>query len=169
MLPAFASVDDLAARIPGGISETDEARAQAVLDDSSSKVRSYTGETWATDGELDFPTDPEWAEDTIVRITLAVARRSFENPEGHTQQSESLDGYSYTDQFSNASPDVYLTAAEKADLDKLLGGTSGVWTLATTRCEDDNPDLQVFAGDVYLDVNESELIPFLPVDASNGL
>lgn len=169
MLPAFASTAVLAARIAGGIKLSDQARAQAALDDASSKIRSYTGQVWATGDTLDLPADPEWAADTIERICLAVARRSFENPEGLTQQSEGIDGYNHAEQFATPSPDVYLTSAEKADLDKLVGGTSAVWTLATTRSDQDRPDLRVFAGDVYLGVEDSELIPFLPVDAGNGL
>lgn len=165
-LPAFASVADLAARTPGGIPDDDEERAQAVLDDASSKIRAEAGESWVTDGELDFPDDPDWAEDAIIRITLAVARRALSNPDG--VESTTLGPFSET--TSNASPDVYLTAAEKRDIAKIVGGTSGLWTLGTTR--DDSPyagDLPEFAGDLYLSVEGSELIPFLPIDAGNGL
>lgn len=169
MLPPFATVDDLADRISGGVTDDDLARAGAALQDASSKIRSYTGETWVTDGELDMPADPEWAEDTIVRITVAVAKRAFENPEGLTAHAEGVDGYNDSRQYANSSPDVFLTSAEKADLDKLTGGTSGVWTLATTRCDSSATDLPVFDGDAYIGVEGSELLPFLPVDAGNGL
>lgn len=166
-LPAFASVADLAARTPGGISDDDEARAQAALDDASSKIRAEAGESWVdANGDLDLPDDPDWAADAIVRITLAVARRAMENPEGLTQ--ESLGPYS--ESRSNASPDVYLTTAEKRDIAKIVGGTSGLWTLGTTR--DDSSvvsDLPSFDGDVYIEVEGSELIPLLPTDAGSGL
>jgi hypothetical protein len=95
-LSAFAEVDDLAARIPGGIKDDDEPRAQAALE--SALIRAETGMDWDSD-----------CPDIVFTVTLWSARRSFENPAQLTQ--ETVSGWSGT--FASASPDVYLTSNEK--------------------------------------------------------
>lgn len=169
-LPAFASFEDLSARIPGGISSSDVARAQAALDDASSEIRAVAGEAWTTTNEsdqvvLDLPAEPDWAADAIRRICCAVARRAYENPDGISQ--ESLGSYSAS--MSNASADIYLTSAEKRTIARIVGGTSGLYTISTTRDDTYTGDLPEFAGDVYIEVEGSELLPFLPIDAGSGL
>ena len=135
MLPAFASVDELADRVPGGIEAGDEARAQAALDDASALIRAETGRSWVTDGELDLPTgDDEWKADILAKVCLGAALRSFLNPDNRSGESESIDGYSHSEQWSNSSPDVYLSSSEKAQLARTLGG-GGLFVISTTRSD----------------------------------
>lgn len=130
MLPAFASLPQFAARVPGGVPDADEARAQAALEDASSLIRDEAGTTWVdANNALDLPTGTDaWKADTLVRVCCAAARRTFENPDGVSQ--ESLGGYSVAQ--SNSSSDVYLTAAEKRQVRKAAGFT-GLGVLTTTR------------------------------------
>lgn len=123
MLPPLAAVADLGARLPGGISEADEPRAQAALEDASSKIRSVAGVTWTTDDELD-----DDVPDIIVTICCSAARRSFVNPDGVT--GENAGSYGFTQ--ANASPDVYLTKAEQGAVRK-AAGKSGMWSQPMTR------------------------------------
>lgn len=130
MLPAFASLTDLRARIPGGIEDDDEARAQANLDDASVLIRAESRRNWVNDDdELDLPTgDDRWRADILVRVCLAAAQRAFENPEGVTQEAL----LSYSETRASSSNDVYLTAAEKRLIRK-AAGTSGLGTIDATR------------------------------------
>lgn len=134
-LPAFASTDELGDRIPGGIDLSDETRAQAALDDASSIIRAEARVSWVDGDDLALPDDPDWAADAIKRICIAVARRSFENPDGATAHQESIDGYSRSDSFAESSNDIYLKASEKADIARIVGGTGKLWTLSTTRSD----------------------------------
>lgn len=138
MLPSFASVEELADRIPGGIENSDLARAVAALDDASSLIRDEAGKSWVTEeGDLALPTGVDaWRADTLVRVCCSAARRSIENPEGVSQ--ESLGGYSVTN--SNASADVYLTSGERRSV-KRAAGRESVWAMPLTRSIEDAPDV----------------------------
>lgn len=121
-LPALADLADLAARLPGGIGNDDEPRAQAALDDASALIRAETGETWVTD---DDPPTLDAVPGVAVTICVAAAKRAFVNPDGVAQ--ESLDGYSTS--YRNDSSDVYLTRAERRLLGKLSAVGLGVQRL----------------------------------------
>lgn len=133
-LPAFALIGDLAARITGGIDDSDLERAQAALDDASTLIRSEAGRTWTTTNDddeivLDLPTgDDAWKADILLRVCCSAARRSLENPDGVSQ--ESLGAYSVS--VANASSDVYLTSGELRDI-RRAAGKSGLSTITTTR------------------------------------
>lgn len=116
-MPAFADLDALRARLPGGIEGDDEPRAQAALDDASTLIRAETGMDW----ESDVP-------EIVVTVTLWAALRAFSNPEGLTQ--EQLVSYSYSK--ANPSTDVYLTTKERR-LVRRAAGVSGLWAQPTTR------------------------------------
>lgn len=135
-LPAFATLDQLAARV----TVTDEDRAQAALEDASVEIRSIAGVTFVTADVLDFTGYPAWAEDALVKVCCAAAVRSLTNPEG--AQAETIGSYSHS--YANASPDVYLTANEKR-LIRRAAGRTGLGTITTTTGYDDS-DTQ------YLDV-----------------
>lgn len=126
-LPALADLEALAARLPGGIAEADEPRAQAALDDASALIRAEAGEDWVTDtDELDTDELP----DVAVTVCLAAARRAFVNPDGVT--SEAIDGYQT--QYRNDSADVYLTRAERR-LVRLAVGRGVIGAQPLTRGE----------------------------------
>jgi hypothetical protein len=120
----LATLEEFSDRVPGSIDQADSARAQANLVDASALIRAEAGEEW-DDG----------APDSVKAICMAVAKRAFLNPDGIN--SMSVDGHSAT--FATGSPDVYLTAAERRAVRRAAGATS-VWTLSTTRSEDDRPD-----------------------------
>lgn len=129
MLPPFASLPDFEARLGRTLAVGEEtARAEAALADASAIIRAEAGVTWASNGALtsDLP-------DSIVTITLAVARRVFDNPQGLQAETESLGGHSHTEQWANASTDVYLKASERAIIAKVTPTASGIGTLSTTR------------------------------------
>lgn len=144
-LPAFASVEQLDARTPGGVAAADEARALAALEDASTMVRSVAGKTWVTDGELD-----DGIPDVVVVVTITVARRILANPDGVVQRS--IDDYS--ERLADAQSDVYLTRAERRAV-RAAAGKSPMWTLSTTRLGTDDTQ--------YVNVvGQDEPIPFLP-------
>lgn len=122
-LAPLAAFEDFKDRIPDGIPDSDEARAQANLHDASVLIRVEAGKTW--EGEE----PPEIA----VAICMAVARRAFLNPD--EARSEAID----TQVTSFANPDIYLTKKELRLIQK-AAGRSGLWTQGITRTEDDLPD-----------------------------
>lgn len=129
-LPAFATLDQLAARV----TVTDEDRAQAALDDASVEIRSIAGVTFTTGEDLDFAGYPPWAEDALVKVCCSAAARAMANPEGLTQQAETIGSYSHSNAYANASPDVYLTTNEKR-LVRRAAGRTGLGTITVTRAE----------------------------------
>jgi hypothetical protein len=128
-LPAFATLDQLAARV----TVADETRAQAALDDASAEIRSIAGVTFVTDDQLDFTGYPTWAEDALIKVCCAAAVRSLTNPEG--AQSETIGSYSHS--YANASPDVYIYANERR-LIRRAAGRTGLGTITTTTGYDDS-------------------------------
>ena len=125
----LATLDEFDNRIPGGVDGADTARAQAMLDDASALIRAEAGATvvaaWNADG----------APGVIATICMSAAKRAFLNPDG--VRSLAIDGNSA--QFATASPDVYLTKAEKSAV-RRAAGKSGLWVQPTTRTEGDDDD-----------------------------
>lgn len=139
---SLATLEELEARIPGGIPTADEARAQAALDDASVLIRAAAGTDWAGS------TPPAVAK----MVCLSAARRSFINPDA--VRSQQLDGYGVT--FSSSSPDVYLTKEERR-LIRGSVGKSGLGVISTTRLAEGERDTST----VFLDVEpEGEPIPW---------
>lgn len=129
MLPPLASVDDLEDRLTSAVADEDETRAVAALIDASALVRSEAGKNWVT-----TDTPPQLAADLpdiIVVVTLAAARRAFENPTGITQKTAGDVSISYASR-SNAA--VFLTADECQQIRRAVGKT-GLFTITTTRGE----------------------------------
>lgn len=152
MLPPLATTDDFVVRLGRAVDDDAElARIDALLADASTLVRLAAGVTWVEDNALvaDIP-------DTVALIVLTAARRAFDNPEGIAQKSVDDVSVSYVRASQGG---LYLTPEEKAILSSLGGGRAGLWTLSTTRGDNDL--------DEYLDVighegAPSEPIPFLP-------
>lgn len=156
-LPAFATLPQFAARIPGGVPGEDEKRAQAALDDASALIRSEAGKNWTTtDDELDAD-----IPDVITTVCIAAARRAFINPEGVRREAVG----DTSQEYDTANGDVYLKAAEKV-LVRRSAGKRTVGTIATTR-EDpvaitDLGILDPVTGTVYAEVTPpGEPIPWL--------
>jgi hypothetical protein len=104
----LADLDALKARIPGGIDQADEPRAEAALEDASAAVRHAASRTWLDEaGDLDNP--PPIA----VAHTLAAARRLFLNPNGY--RSEQIGEYAWQGHSG------LLTPEERDDLAGLGG------------------------------------------------
>lgn len=120
MLPALATLEQLTARVVGG--QVDDARAQAVLDDASARIRAEASKSWVTAGELDTDTP-----DIVRVVCLQAALRAYQNPERLTQEGI---GTGYVQ--SNVSADVYLTKAEMK-LVRRAAGNTGLWSKPTTR------------------------------------
>lgn len=125
-LPAFASLEDLDLRIPGGLRDADRARAWANLLDASALVRVVVGGDYVDDSNALTGVPP-----IFVSVVCASSRRALDNPDGI--QEEALGSYRAV--LSNPSGDVYLTAAETKNVRKAAGFT-GLWVQPTTRDPD---------------------------------
>lgn len=119
MLPPLAVLEDLLARAD----VDDETRAEAVLQDASNLIRDEAGKDWVDDlGAL------SGVPDMIVTLTLKVAKRALENPDG-------LSGETYPEyawRKDGAEDGVYLTDKE-CKIARRSGGKSGLWTQPTTK------------------------------------
>src|SRR4029077_18466475 len=98
------SLDDFALRL-GGLSASDEDRAQACLNDASALIRAEaSGEDWVdADGAL------EEVPDVIATVCFAAATRAFRTPDGVRQ--ETIGNYSVA--YVDTSTAVFLTDGER--------------------------------------------------------
>lgn len=150
VLPAFATVSELAARMPGGLPDDETPRADAALSDASALIRAEAGTDWVDDaGAL------SGVPDVVVMVAIAVARRALSNPDGLT--SESIQDYSRAFASNSASADVYLTKGERRVV-RQAAGRSGLWTMATTRVDVGADVPSVTVG--YAGTSPEELDPF---------
>jgi hypothetical protein len=161
-LPAFATVDQFADRLPGGLALGDLSRALAALEDASALIRVEAGKDWAggDDGdELDFGDLAQRHQDAITTVCISVARRAFTNPAGVNSQTAGP----FSSDFADASSDVYLKASERAVV-KRAAGLTGLISIATTR-EDPigSSDLGTLGNDgvIYAPTTTGQDIPFL--------
>lgn len=135
-----------------------EDKAEAILAAANTLVRSRTGRAWvdAAGVQLEDVEDDDF--EAVKTVIIQVAVRVWSNPLGVTQQA--------TGPFSRsvaawAALGLSLTEDEAAMLPSTIDGARpALWTLATTRSENDLPDR-------YLEVVGSELIPHVPVGDVN--
>lgn len=138
--PALASISDLTAR---GADVSDSARVQAALSDASAFIRDVASpEDW-----LDDDGNLEAVPDIIVAICCRAVQRSLDNPLGVTQQSEGIGSYNVAQTFGNASPDVYLTKAERNAVRRAAGLSSSLGAVTI-----ESPYAPPAESDIYLDV-----------------
>ena len=139
MLPAFAPVEELEARLgveQGALSGGERARAQAALDDASALVREESRRDWVVDGEITAPP-------SLVRVVLGAALRNYRNPDGEISQTAGP--FSRTVKASDVG--VYLTSAELEIVRRYRQESTGLWTLQTTRAE--HNDCTLFLEDSF--------------------
>ncbi|WP_431888741.1 hypothetical protein [Nocardiopsis alba] len=103
---AAVSVDELAARYPGGIPEADRPRATAALEDAETAVRVAA----ALQDAEDVPR-------ALVPLVLRVARREYANPLG--RGSETLADFTW--RTDGRSPGAALTEDERAEVRRAMG------------------------------------------------
>jgi phage gp36-like protein len=127
-LPAFASIEDLDLRQPGGINDTDRARAWAALTDASNLIRAESGSTWVDPNTNELLAD---VPGIVVTVCCAVALRVITNPDAI--QQERLGSYSVT--MAASLGDVSLTKTELR-LVRKAAKVGPLWMLATTRDPD---------------------------------
>lgn len=137
-LPALATLSDLSAR---GVDVSDASRAQAALDDASALMRAEVDPVTWVDGDTGELEDDR--PDLLVGICCKVVQRSLENPYGVS--SESVGEWQAS--YANASPDLYLTRAEKRLL-RRAAGMGGV--LGSVGLESPHPLIERTTG--YADV-----------------
>lgn len=127
-LPALADLEAFEARCPRELSDADETRAQALIDDASTKVRAVTGRTWLDDDD-EVDADPE-----VVRIVLAAALRAFLNPGGLTSEvAGNWSGY-----YADGGVGIVLTDAEIDSL-RAIVGASGIQSIVADRIDTVGP------------------------------
>lgn len=125
MVPPLVRLSDVEARLGETYDAAEIARPMAIVDDASALVRTEAGQTWL-DGNGELTAVPP----TIAAVTLRVAIRAIENPEGFT--NESGGDYSYT--RKGVEDGVYLTNREIRMIRK-AAGKAGLWTQPVTRGE----------------------------------
>ena len=103
--PPFATADDLASRWHE-LTEAEQAKAETLLDDASDKI--------ITDG----PNGAQASETTLRRICCAMVKRAMlnEGMEGVSQNTQTANGFSEANSYSNPDGDLYLTKSEKRSL-----------------------------------------------------
>lgn len=126
--PPLVDVVELATRLGLDLTSDVLPRLAAIIDDASALVRAEAQQTW-----VDEYGDLEDVPDAVATVTLAVARRVYENKLGVTSETTGPFTIRYSDQ---AGEGLYLTEQEKELLARYRPSPSpGVWTLPTTRTE----------------------------------
>lgn len=132
-LLALATVADLEVRLGlsvGDLQDTNLARAQAALDDTSALVRAEGGKTWLDSGGVIVTAPAE-----VITIVIKAALREYKNPDSFT--SEQLGDYSYR---TDAVGGVYLTEDERRIIRAASGTAShGLWTVRTPSAYNEKP------------------------------
>lgn len=152
----IATVDDLTDWLGEDVSNP--GRAEAILAAASTLVRTRTGRSWVdADGvKLEDVTEDDF--EAVKTVVVQVAARVWLNPQGRTQQSagpfsESIAAW--------ASLGLSLTEDEARMLPRNAETRPQLWTLATTRSDNDIPD-------IYLDVeDQDEQIVHVPQGSVN--
>lgn len=103
--PPFATADDLASRWHE-LTEAEQAKAETLLDDASDKIIT------------DCPNWAQASETTLRRICCAMVKRAMlnEGMEGVSQNTQTANGFSEANSYSNPDGDLYLTKSEKRSL-----------------------------------------------------
>jgi hypothetical protein len=113
---AYATVDEMAKRRPGGIATADEARAQALLDEASQLVDEATGTTWA---------NPTTAPKAVKSVVISCALRVFDNPnEVYAEQIGPLSYQRAQDRVTGMDLTKRERARVRAAVGKIAGGSS---------------------------------------------
>jgi hypothetical protein len=132
--PPLASQSDLAALVEDLDSSSDSPRAGVLLRMASALVRQAAGRTFVVEAS-DPPVLIADVPEVAWSITLAAAQRAWENPQGTSSTTISIDDFSQTDRLSDAA----VAGVELTDLGLLkpttAGGVGGLGVLSTTRCE----------------------------------
>lgn len=106
---AFATLQQLAARVPGGIPQDEEARASALLLDVSAVIADLvdrdTAEAWQTD-----------TPDVVVAVACGAAYRALVNPLQHASVTEG--NYTWR---SDKTDGVWLTPDEEKRIRRAAG------------------------------------------------
>lgn len=124
--PSLVDLTDFEVWLRTTFTEEQETWAQAVLEAASTKVRSFTGQTWTTDDELDADI-PE----TVTTVVKLVARRAWDNPTGVVQTTTGPFSKSYAGDVAQI---VYLTASDEEMLrSEPVVNRPALFTQSTTR------------------------------------
>ena len=145
-LPALAGTADLEDWLGETLDVGDVNRAEALLGAASALVRSETAQTWLdANGDLDtVPAD-------VAAVVVQCAARVWRNPAGVVHETAGPFSARYAEAVAEG---LYLTATERAILDRHKPSTSGLWTMATTRQD-------VETGTTYVDDDAGVPIPVI--------
>jgi hypothetical protein len=105
---ALATLEDLADRLGRDLSESEQRRATAWLEDAEALILSR------------FPQYATTPTAISKKVTCAMVLRVLTNPDGKRQ--EAVDDYSYTVDSSRSRGEVYLSDDEAAELRPQPGG-----------------------------------------------
>ena len=124
---------------------SNKPRAEAIIAAASTLVRTHTGRVWVgADGEVE-ESATELQLDAVRTVVLQVVDRVYFNPSGNTQQATGPFSSSVSAWYSAG---CYLTDDDKTQLPTSTSARPALWTQATTRCDNDIPD-------IYLEVEDS--------------
>lgn len=107
---AFASLQDLEARLKGGVAPGDKERAEVLLEDASALLVSLGVDAMSEDLTL---------LDNAKRVCCSMVARSLNastDMMGVTQMSQTAGPYTMSFTPSNSGGDLYLTSMEKKSL-----------------------------------------------------
>lgn len=116
---AFATSDDVEARLGRDLTTAEQPQVTAMLDDATSAIAEAAGKPDGWSAGL----SPIPSQLKSLAVTLVV--RSMANPQGLTSQQEALGAWSYSNRFDTSLGGLALTEAEERMVRRVIyGGTS---------------------------------------------
>ena len=107
---AFATVDDLAARMGRELTETEEAQASVLLDDAAAMLMAL----------VSIDPDNEVQAANLKRVSCAMVQRAMMVGSGGgygvTEATATMGPFTQRVNYANPSGDLYVTKAERASL-----------------------------------------------------
>lgn len=124
---------------------SNRARAEAIIAAASTLVRTHSGRMWVDAAGEPEEDVTELQIESAKTVVLQVTDRVYFNPSGNTQNATGPFSASVAAWYSAG---MYLTDDDKAQLPTTTSARPALWTQATTRCDNDVPD-------IYLEVEDS--------------
>ena len=107
---AFATVDDLAARMGRELTEAEEAQASVLLDDAAAMLMAL----------VSIDPDNEVQAANLKRVSCAMVQRAMMSGAGGgygvTEATATMGPFTQRVNYANPSGDLYVTKAERASL-----------------------------------------------------
>jgi hypothetical protein len=116
---AYASTDDVKARLGRDLTSDEQTRFPGLLEEASAIVDGYLGRHYTGEGGI-----PDAVRIVVSRLIARALTTAL--PEGMTQQSESAGPYQHSTTYPQGSSNLWLSRSDKLALRSVGGGMASM-------------------------------------------